>query len=354
LSQERLQRLARIDPVVYESALEVVNNIESSGLADIFRGRKFLVSGGAGFLGSWLADIIYVLGAESITIVDNLSTGAIDNIKHLLETGRVELINRPVESISPSKGYDYVLHLAARPAPDDYMANPVETLTVSSRGTEVMLETARLNDAIFLLTSTSEVYGHAEVIPTPETYWGYVNPVGPRSCYDEGKRYAEALAVAYGRQYGIDVRISRIFNTYGPRLDWRRPGYGRVIVRFIAQALRGEPITIYGDGRQTRSFLYVSDNIDAHIRLLAPKRELRGAIINIGSSDEISILELAKLVLKITGSSSKIEHLPPRPDDPPRRRPDITLAQHLLKWSPRVSLPDGLERTIRWMRDRIS
>jgi len=314
--------LCRIDSTVCSDLAMAINKLREAGLSDVFHGKRFLVSGGAGFLGSWLVDTLYMLGAEKITVVDNLSTGSLDNIRHLLGTGRVELVDKPVEALSPVKGYDYVLHLAARPSPDDYMEHPVETLRASSLGTEVMLESARLSDAVFLLTSTSEVYGHAQVVPTPETYWGYVNPVGPRSCYDEGKRYAEALAMAYMRQYGLDVRISRIFNTYGPRLDWRSPGYGRVVVKFIAQALRGEPLTVHGTGRQTRSFLYVADNIEAHLRLLAPREELRGAIVNIGSSDEITILELAKLVLEITGSASGIVYLPPRPDDPPRRRPE--------------------------------
>jgi len=345
--------LCKIDPIICSGLAIVIDRLQEAGLGDVFRGKRFLVSGGAGFLGSWLVDALYMLGAEKITVVDNLSTGSLDNIKHLLDTGRVELVDRPVEALSPLRGYDYVLHLAARPSPDDYMGHPVETLRASSLGTEVMLESARLSDAVFLLTSTSEVYGRAEVIPTPETYWGSVNPVGPRSCYDEGKRYAEALTMAYMRQYGLDVRISRIFNTYGPRLDWRSPGYGRVVVKFIAQALRGEPITVHGTGRQTRSFLYVADNIEAHLRLLAPRGELRGAIVNIGSSEEITILELAKLILEMTGSPSRIVHLPPRPDDPPRRKPDITKAKQLLGWKPYTPLRQGIEKIVEWITEKF-
>ena len=347
--------LAGSDPLVYRDLVDVVERLaeERTGLAEAFRGRRFLVSGGAGFLGSWLVDALYMLGAEHITVIDNFSTGSLENIRHLLSTGRVELIDRPVESMKPLKGFDYVIHMAARPSPDDYTRHPVETLLVSSRGTEVMLESARLSDAVFLLTSTSEVYGHAEVVPTPETYWGRVNPVGPRSCYDEGKRYAEALTVAYMRQYGLDVRISRIFNTYGPRLDWRSPGYGRVVVRFIAQALRGAPLTVHGSGEQTRSFLYAADNIEAHLRLLEPRRELRGAIVNIGSQEEVTILELARLVLELTGSTAGIVHTEPRPEDPPRRRPDITRAKRLLGWQPRTPLREGLRKTIEWVKQRI-
>lgn len=347
-----LRPLGDADPIVYRGIVSILETLDGD-VVDALRNRRFLISGGAGFLGSWLVDALYALKAEKITIVDNLSSGSVANIRHLMGTGRVELIEKPVESINPPKGYDYVIHMAARPSPDDYMEHPVETLLASSRGTEVMLEAARLSDAVFLLTSTSEVYGHAEVIPTPETYWGRVNPVGPRSCYDEGKRYAEALTVAYMRQYGVDARISRIFNTYGPRLDWRRPGYGRVVVRFIMQALRGEPLTIHGSGKQTRSFLYVADNIEAHIRLLEPRRELKGIIVNIGSDNEITILELAEKILELTGSTAGITHLPPRPEDPPRRRPDISRARSLLGWTPRTSLEEGLRETIEWIRRRL-
>lgn len=353
MSEGRLGALCGVDPVVCRGVSAVLERLAGSDVEDAVRGSRVLVSGGAGFLGSWLVDALYALGAERITVVDNLSTGSAENLAHLLGTGRVELVERPVEALEPMKGYDYVIHMAARPSPDDYVEHPVETLLVSSRGTEVMLESARLSDAVFLLTSTSEVYGHAEVIPTPETYWGRVNPVGPRSCYDEGKRYAEALTVAYMRQHGLDVRISRIFNTYGPRLDWRNPGYGRVVVKFVAQALRGEPLTVHGTGRQTRSFLYAADNIEAHLRLLSPRPSLRGAIVNIGSSDEVTILELAELVLRLTGSRAGVVHTPPRPEDPPRRRPDISRARSLLGWEPRTGLEEGLRETIEWMRPRL-
>lgn len=345
--------LCKADPVVCSDVATIVDTVKEVGLGDAFRGKKFLVSGGAGFLGSWLVDALYILGGE-ITIVDNLSTGDIENIKHLLGSPRIRFINKHVEQLEPVRGYDYVLHLAARPSPEDYVRYPVETLRVSSLGTEKMLEVARLNDAVFLLASTSEVYGHAEVIPTPEDYWGYVNPVGPRSCYDEGKRYAEALSMAYMRQYGLDVRISRIFNTYGPRLDWKSPGYGRVITKFIVQALLGDPLTIYGNGTQTRSFLYVADNIEAHLLFLRQDKRLRGAVINIGNEEEITIAELAKLVLELTNSTSYIKYLPPRLDDPPRRRPDITRAKELLGWKPKTGLAEGLRKTIKWYSTRVN
>jgi UDP-glucuronate decarboxylase len=342
-----------MDKIVCEDIISVLDVMESQGLRDVFMGKRFLISGGSGFLGSWLADILYAMGAEKITIVDNLSTGNLDNIKHLLNTGKVELIKKPVEELAPLRGYDYVLHLAARPSPDDYTENPVDTLRVSSIGTYVMLETARINDAVFLLTSTSEIYGHAEVIPTPEDYWGYVNPIGPRSCYDEGKRFAEALTMAYMRQYGLDVRISRIFNTYGPRLDVKNPKYGRVIVKFILQALKGEPLTIYGDGSQTRTFLYVSDCIDAHLRLLAPDPKLKGVVINVGGLEEIAIIDLARKIKKLTNSSSELLFLPPRPDDPPRRKPDISKAKDLLGWQPYTPLDIGLRKTISWIKNKF-
>lgn len=345
------ESLASSDPLVYREITSILEMLKDTELVDAIRGRLFLVSGGAGFLGSWLIDILYMLGAKKITIVDNLSTGRLDNISHLLSTGRIELIQRPIETLEPMKGYDYAIHMAARPSPDDYVKHPVETLLVSSRGTEVMLEAARLNNAIFLLTSTSEVYGDAEIIPTPETYWGRVNPIGPRSCYDEGKRYSEALAIAYMRQYNVDVRIARIFNTYGPRMD-PYVRYARVIPRFIFQALRNQPITIYGDGKQTRSFCYVADMVIGLLKLLICDY-CKGEVVNLGSDEETTILDLAKLIKEITSSSSEIVFLPAREDDPRRRRPDISKAKKLLQWEPTVPLREGLRRTIEWFRRNI-
>ena len=345
--------LCGVDRLVCNDIASLVKKIEEKGMGDLFSGKRILISGGAGFLGSWFIDLIFGLGAESITIIDNLSTGDVNNVNHLFNSGKVKLIKTSVEKFTPKKGYDYVIHMAARPNPDDYVNHPVETLKSSSTGTENLLETARLSDSIFLLTSTSEIYGNAQVIPTPETYWGYVNPVGPRSCYDEGKRYAEALTYAYLKQHGLDVRISRIFNTYGPRLDWRNPGYGRVIVKFIVQALENKPITVHGNGNQTRSFLYVSDNIYGHILLLENRKDLKGAIVNIGGEEEITILELAKLIRRLTKSNSDIIFLPARRDDPPRRRPDISKAKRLLGWTPNIKLEDGLLKTIEWVSLRL-
>jgi len=344
--------VCKVDRIVCEDIINILKNVNID-LKEAFSGRRFLISGGAGFIGSWLVDILYALGAENITIVDNLSTGSLNNIAHLLSTGKVKLIKKPVEKLTPLHGYDYVLHLAARPNPEDYVKRPVDALEVSSIGTYKMLEVARVNDAIFLLTSTSEVYGHPKVVPTPESYWGYVNPVGLRSCYDEGKRFAEALTMAYVRQYGVDARISRIFNTYGPRLDYNNPSYGRVVIRFVIQALSEKPLTIYGDGSQTRSFLYIADNIEAHVRLLFPRPELKGEIVNIGSPEEISIGKLAELIRRLTNSISKLVFLPPRPEDPPRRRPEISKAMKLLKWRPKTSLNEGLRKTIDWIRNKL-
>ncbi|MCC6052160.1 MAG: GDP-mannose 4,6-dehydratase [Fervidicoccaceae archaeon] len=311
--------------------------------------KNVLIFGGAGFLGSWLTEALLEMGAH-VTVVDNLSTGSLKNIEHLLPHKNMEFIKQDIRAFTGSnKHYDYVVNMAARPSPEDYATHPVDTLLTSAEGSRNALEIARKNDAVYIFTSTSEVYGNPHVIPTPEDYWGYVNPIGPRSCYDEGKRFAEALTMAYHREYGLDVRISRIFNTYGPRLDISMPSYGRVITKFITQALRGEPITVHGDGKQTRSFLYVTDNIEAHL-LLMTKKEAKGQVINIGSDQEIEIIRLAELIKELTHSTSPIVFLPPRPDDPPRRRPDISKAKRLLGWEPRTPLREGLQKTIEWFR----
>jgi dTDP-D-glucose 4,6-dehydratase len=223
----------------------------------------------------------------------------------------------------------------------------VETALSNSLGTYKALEIARRNDATFLYTSSSEVYGHAEVIPTPEEYWGKVNPTGVRSCYDESKRFSEALAMSYYREYGLDVRIQRPFNVYGPRL--REDGtYGRVVSRFVVQALRGEDLTVFGDGSQTRAFLYVDDWVDATLRML--RENVKGEVFNIGSDREVKILDLARTIISLTGSRSGIKFLPPRVDDPPRRAADITKARRRLGWEPRVSLEEGLRKTVEWFR----
>jgi len=239
--------------------------------------------------------------------------------------------------------------LAARPSPEDYVNHPVDTLLSNSIGTLNMLEIARKSDSVFMYTSSSEIYGEAGVIPTPESYYGYVNPNGIRSCYDEGKRFSEALVMAYFREYGLDVRIQRPFNVYGPRI--REDGqYGRVIPRFIIQALKNEPLTIYGDGRQTRSFLYISDWLSGTWELLTGR--YKGEIINIGSDREITIIDLAKKIISLLNSKSSIVFLQKRDDDPSRRAADIGKAKKVLKWEPKVNLDEGLIQTIEWFRGR--
>ncbi|WP_048054195.1 UDP-glucuronic acid decarboxylase family protein [Saccharolobus solfataricus] len=303
---------------------------------------KILISGGAGFLGSHLTEALLEKG-EEITIVDDLSTAKYFNIRK-----DVEFIKKKVEEFETEKKYDVVIHLAARPSPEDYIEHPVDTALSNSLGTYKMLEIARKSNARFIYTSSSEVYGSASIIPTPETYWGYVNPIGIRSCYDESKRFSEALIMAYHRQYKLDTRIQRPFNVYGPGL--REDGtYGRVVSRFIYQALKGEDVTVFGDGNQTRAFLYISDWVDATIKLIY-KDGLEGEVFNIGSDKEIKIIELANMIIKLTGSKSRIKYLPPRPDDPPRRAADITKAKEKLGWYPKISLEEGLKLTINWFK----
>jgi len=299
---------------------------------------KYLVTGGAGFLGSHLIEAL----EGEVTVVDDMSTA-----KYYYFPPKVKLVKGRIEEVDVQGRFDYVIHLAARPSPEDYMRYPVETALSNSLGTFKALEIARRNDATFLYTSSSEVYGHAEVIPTPEEYWGKVNPTGVRSCYDESKRFSEALAMSYYREYGLDVRIQRPFNVYGPRL--REDGtYGRVVSRFVVQALRGEDLTVFGDGSQTRAFLYVDDWVDATLRML--RENVKGEVFNIGSDREVKILDLARTIISLTGSRSGIKFLPPRVDDPPRRAADITKARRRLGWEPRVSLEEGLRKTVEWFR----
>jgi UDP-glucuronate decarboxylase len=304
---------------------------------------RFLISGGAGFLGSHL---IEHLRDHEIVVVDDFSTA-----KYFELYSNVKLIKEKIENFNTNEKFDYVIHLAARPSPEDYTKYPVETMLSNSLGTYRTLEIARKSDAIYMYTSSSEVYGNAEIIPTPEDYWGKVNPIGIRSCYDESKRFSEALIMSYYREYGLDVRIQRPFNVYGPRL--REDGsYGRVVSRFIYQALKGEDITIYGDGKQTRAFLYVEDWVEATLKMLFTKG-LKGEVINIGSDKETRIIDLANMIITLTGSKSKIRYLPPRPDDPPRRAADISKAKRLLNWEPKISLEEGLKKTIEWFKGVI-
>ena len=307
---------------------------------------RFLISGGNGFLGSNVVRRALLQGFE-VTVIDDMSTMQTNNLSK-----DVTLIKRKIEEFKSNEKFDFVLHFAARPSPEDYIKHPVETILSNSVGTINMLNITRQSDAVFLYTSSSEVYGNASVLPTPETYFGYVNPNGIRSCYDEGKRYSEALIMAYHREYNIDVRIERPFNVYGPGI---RPDglYGRVIPRFILSALKGDDITIFGDGSQTRSFLFIDDWLDATWKLLNTQG-LSGEIFNVGSVSEITINSLAKTIIDLTGSHSRIVHLEPREDDPFRRSADITKIKKRLRWEPRISLNEGLEKTIQWIRGKYA
>jgi dTDP-glucose 4,6-dehydratase len=306
---------------------------------------RAVVTGGAGFLGSHLCERLLADGYE-VVCLDNLCTGSAANVVHLSERGPFRLVRADVTDRVPVVGdVDAVLHFASPASPVDYLRMPIETLRVGSVGTLHALDLAREKQARFLLASTSEAYGDPQVHPQPETYWGHVNPVGPRGVYDEAKRFAEAAAMAYRRARGVDTAIVRIFNTHGPRM---RPDDGRAVPTFVRQALAGEPLTVAGDGGQTRSIQYVDDLVEGCMRLLAST--LPGPV-NIGNPQEVSITELAGLVLELTGAAGPVVHVPRPEDDPTVRRPDITLARTELGWTPRVDLADGLARTIDWFRE---
>jgi dTDP-glucose 4,6-dehydratase len=298
-----------------------------------------LVTGGAGFLGSHICDELLRRG-HRVICVDNLETGTLNNIEHIRSPDFVHLSLDIIEPYFVDEQIDFVYHLASPASPIDYLRLPLHTLKVGSYGTHHTLGLAKKHRARFLLASTSEVYGDPKVHPQPETYWGHVNPIGPRGVYDEAKRYAEALTMAYHRQQGVDTAIVRIFNTFGPRM---RPHDGRAIPTFLRQALQDRPITVFGDGSQTRSFCFVEDEIRGIIALAESGHHTP---VNIGNPDEYTLLELAKAVIEVTGAGSEIvfEALPT--DDPQVRQPDITLARQLLGWEPQVSLRDGLRRTI--------
>src|SRR4051794_19882711 len=298
-----------------------------------------VITGGAGFLGSHLSETLLSQGHRVICI-DNLDTGSLQNIQHIRDENFVFVNHDITEYVDVPEPVDFVYHLASPASPIDYLRLPLHTLKVGSYGTHHMLGLAKAKRARFLIASTSEVYGDPQIHPQPESYWGHVNPIGPRGVYDEAKRYAEALTMAYHRQQGMDTAIVRIFNTYGPRM---RPKDGRAIPTFLRQALQDRPITVFGDGSQTRSFCYVADLIDGMVRLAESGHH---EPVNIGNPDEFTLLELAETVIQVVGSKSEIvfEALPT--DDPQVRQPDTTLAQELLGWAPRVSLRDGLERTI--------
>jgi dTDP-glucose 4,6-dehydratase len=304
-----------------------------------------VVAGGAGFLGSHLCDFFIARG-DSVVCLDDLSTGSRDNVAHLIGDERFQLVVTNVSEkveLSDDRHVDAVCHLASPASVPAYLSRPLETLAVGSEGTRRLLEVARDHEARFLMASTSEIYGDPEVHPQVESYRGNVDPTGPRSVYDEAKRFAESMTMAMRRTYGLDTKIVRIFNTYGPRLS---AGDGRVISNFVSQALRGEPLTIYGDGSQTRSPCYVDDEIAGLVALL--DSSISGPV-NIGNPDEHTVLELAELVLEVTGSDSGLVYQPLPTDDPTRRCPDITLAQKELGWSPTVSFRDGIARTAEYL-----
>jgi dTDP-glucose 4,6-dehydratase len=305
---------------------------------------RILVTGAAGFVGSHMCDRLLAEG-HSVVAVDNFLTGSERNLTHLADHPRFRLIRHDItQPLSIDDPVDAVLNMASPASPKDYLQHPIATLDVGSAGTRNMLEMARAKGACFLLTSTSECYGDPLVHPQIETYWGNVNPVGPRSCYDESKRFAEALTMAYHRTYGLPTNIARIFNTYGPRM---KLDDGRVVPAFVDQALRGEPLTIFGDGSQTRRFCYVTDLVDGLYRLM---RSSERYPVNLGNPYEMTIREFAERIRRITGSSSRIVSLPLPEDDPRQRRPDITKARRLLDWEPRVSLEDGLQLTVDYFR----
>ena len=309
---------------------------------------RILITGAAGFLGSHLTDRFLADGHEVVG-VDNLVTGSTDNIAHLAGNPKFQFIRHDVTNYLFVEGPLHgVLHFASPASPVDYLELPIQTLKVGSLGSHKALGLAKAKGARFLLASTSEVYGDPQVHPQPESYWGHVNPVGPRGVYDEAKRFAEAMTMAYHRYHGVETRIVRIFNTYGPRMRARD---GRVVSNFVVQALKGEPLTIYGDGSQTRSFCYVSDLIDGIVRLFHSDSS---DPTNIGNPNEFTVLQLAEKTIKTTGSKSVIERRPLPVDDPKVRKPDITLARRKLGWEPQVQLDEGLERTIEYFKTRLT
>jgi len=324
---------------------------------------RVLITGGAGFLGSHLSDRLIEGGHETI-IFDNLLTGRVANIEHNLGNDRFKFVKQDVtEYLHVGGDLDAVVHFASPASPIDYLQLPIQTLKVGSLGTHKALGLAKAKQARFLLASTSEVYGDPAEHPQREEYWGHVNPVGPRGVYDEAKRFGEAITMAYHRSHGVDTRIVRIFNTYGTRM---RPNDGRVVSNFIVQALRGEPLTVYGDGSQTRSFCYVSDLIEGILRLLmAPAKTGTGADretvekddihlpTNIGNPGEFTVIQLARMVIELTNSRSIIEHNELPIDDPRVRQPDISRAKRLLGWEPVVSLEDGLRKTIAYFKSEM-
>jgi dTDP-glucose 4,6-dehydratase len=308
--------------------------------------RRAVVTGGAGFLGSHLSDALLGEG-WSVVVVDNLLTGRIANLAHLKNEPAFEFVQKDICQPFDVGRVDYVFHFASPASPVDYSVHGIETLQVGSLGTFHALDVARKYNAKYFISSTSECYGDPLEHPQKETYWGHVNPIGPRSVYDEAKRFSEAVTMAYRRYHKVDTRIVRIFNTYGPRMQLND---GRVVPNFMKQALRGDDLTVYGDGSQTRSFCYVSDEIDGFMRLAKSDEPLP---VNIGNPNEFTILECAKVVLEITGSKSKIRYEPLPQDDPKQRKPDITKARQLLGWEPKVDLAAGLRMSLEYFKKAV-
>jgi len=311
--------------------------------------RRVLVTGGAGFIGSHLCDRLLLAGCE-VQVFDNLLTGRMDNIEHLLGHPRFSFDHYDVTNFLYVSGeLDAILHFASPASPADFERLPIQIMKVGSLGTHKVLGLAKAKKSRVLIASTSECYGDPEVNPQPESYWGHVNPIGIRGVYDEAKRFAEAMTMAYHRHHGVDVRIVRIFNTFGPRMQIND---GRAIPNFFSQAIRNEPITVFGDGSQTRSFCYVDDLVEGIVRLLHSNHV---GPVNIGNPSEMSLLEMARKIIRITGSKSQIVHKPLPPDDPKVRRPDISLAQRVLGgWEPKVSIDEGLERTRDYFVEALS
>ena len=313
---------------------------------NIFNGATTVITGGAGFLGSHLSKRLLELGAR-VVVMDNLATGSMRNIEALLGNDAFQFLRYDVtEYMHVAGDVDFVLHWASPASPIDYLKLPIQTLKVGALGTHKALGLARAKNARFMLASTSEVYGDPEVHPQPETYWGNVNPVGPRGVYDEAKRFAEALTFAYHRSHDMEVRVPRIFNTYGPQM---RMDDGRAVPTFIAQTLRGEPLTVFGDGQQTRSLCYVDDLVEGLLRLLSSDYD--ASPVNLGNAHEITILDVAEKIQRLAGVSPGIIHEPMPVDDPKVRQPDTTIAKRELDWEAQVDVDDGLLRTIEWVRE---
>ena len=312
-----------------------------------YRGKRILVTGGAGFIGSHLCEQLLKAGAE-VLCVDNYFTGRRENIAHLLNHPLFEAMRHDV-TFPLHVEVDAIFNLACPASPIHYQLDPVATTKVSVHGAINMLGLAKRLRCRILQASTSEIYGDPNIHPQPETYWGHVNPIGPRACYDEGKRCAETLFFDYRRQHNLPIKVMRIFNTYGPRMHEYD---GRVVSNFVIQALKGQPITIYGSGQQTRAFCYVDDLIDGAVSLMKTDVDVTGPI-NIGNPTEFTMMELAQMITKLTNSSSPIEHLPLPQDDPKQRQPDITLARNTLGWEPKIPLEEGLKKTIAYFEQHL-